>query len=390
MKPENISEESFEHMMMHNEMLISDAASMYRRPVSKTMKPYDYETLIFNNKAVDDWSNSVLTKLGKNGKIKPLYVNHSWEIFKLGLDFKLWEQHDSFVPVLSDEVFTKWWELFSEKSVAELLPTYGLTYLTSMWSCVLWTIRVTVSRMQYEEIYKGTTQAMTWNTLANEKHKLFKGEVLPFNLSKEIVENVAIKINAITSSIPIIKIDLDDKPILKRDIESSLKQSLKNVSPSEKEARTYFNTCVRKFCELLGGIDTTPFNKKEVFTKWNAFFEGHEVRGEDYFQDVLRFDESVVKHWLDLFATEDFKEIVPHGVVFISLGHEIIKNTIRTEMITKKYEMFFKNKKFDEIISADIESVVNLEKPYGISQEMFNDVREIATTIMRHKPCPKV
>lgn len=173
------NENEIQKMMDNSTLPISDAASFFRYPITRNMKPYEKVVRESNNRMVDSWENEVLKKIGLNGgRIAAGKVGPSWSTYYEGRSIRQLAHHMDMLPRATPQQLDFWLHFFDNNDV-EKLNDCGLSMVSLGWALVMNELRLHFAEEKYEKVYDAE-DPLEWDKAANLNPKLMKGETMPF------------------------------------------------------------------------------------------------------------------------------------------------------------------------------------------------------------------
>lgn len=190
------NEDEIQKMMNNSTISVSDAASMFRYPISKNMKPYDKSVTESNNKMVDEWYEKVLKSIALQGKIAAGKVGPSWATFYEGRSVRQLAHHMDMLP-RANRTQLDFWIHFFENNDIEKLNDSGLTMVSVGWALIMNEIRLHFAEEKYEKVYH-SEEPLDWDKASNQHRTLMEGKPMPFwdeDKFREIQEKVMTVLN---------------------------------------------------------------------------------------------------------------------------------------------------------------------------------------------------
>lgn len=170
--------DQIQQMMDNSTMLVSDAASMFRYPITRNMKPYDKAVTEGNNKLVDEWHNSVLKKIGLQGRIAAGKVGPSWATFYEGKTVRQLGHHFDMLPRATQTQLDFWTHFFETKTIEELHAS-GLTMVSIGWALIMNELRLYAAQEKYDHVYHDE-DPLEWDKESAKHRDLMEGKKMPF------------------------------------------------------------------------------------------------------------------------------------------------------------------------------------------------------------------
>jgi len=181
-------------------MPIKDAVSMFRRAVGKNEPPYTQVTVKKNNDLVDEWYRSVLVPTSDSrGTIQASRVYPSWTVFYEGKEIYKSQAFENHLPVLDSQQIDFWVDFFSKKDISELYEA-GTATVSIGWQYLTAAIRQHFATEKWIRVYSLSTNPRDWERAAASEPKLFRGEPMPFGLTKETFDDISQKVNTLMST----------------------------------------------------------------------------------------------------------------------------------------------------------------------------------------------
>lgn len=183
--------------MYNQPMRISDAASSLRKKIDKNERPYQHEIYSRNNTLVDEWYETVLTKLAdKNGMIPAMRVADCWNYFYNGNQIAKSRKYIKYFPDVNHEKIKFWINLISKGSIAELYEV-GITTILVGWDMISAGIRYHFADEAWEKVFSKSTDPLVWDKMCNDNPHLMHNRILPYGLTEELVKSMAEKVMAL-------------------------------------------------------------------------------------------------------------------------------------------------------------------------------------------------
>lgn len=192
-----LADQQYDELIQNTPMRISDAASMFRRPLSKNDRPYDREVITKNNDLIEEWYKSVLLNIAdKQNTVPAGRVSQCLQYFLQGKELIQHQKYKKYLPEYTPEKIMFWIDTFSKLSVSELMDI-GYGVVSSGWNVVLMGIKYHFAEEKWKYVYSESSDPCKWDSLANDHPHLMHGRPLPFNLTLEKMSEMEEKIKSI-------------------------------------------------------------------------------------------------------------------------------------------------------------------------------------------------
>ena len=195
----NNSEYTNPEEFMNTPISVSDAASMFRKKISKNERPLTAEVMRLNNKKVDLWYKEVLIpSAGSSGKLPATSIQPSLQTFIDGYELLAYQQYKDMIPRPSREQIDFWFDLLKNKSVTELYEI-GTGTLMLAYTLVTNEIKFHIAEKKLEHVYNVTNNFFEREKIATKQMSLFTGKDLPYGWSTDDVADINEKVSILMS-----------------------------------------------------------------------------------------------------------------------------------------------------------------------------------------------
>lgn len=182
--------------MMNSPMKIRDAATMYRRPVSKNEPPYDAEIKRLNNRLVDEWYEKVLMKIADSNACVPAgRITACMNYFLEGKEVIGHQKHKDFLMKYSKEQVEYWIKFLTNATISDMRDA-GTGVVAAGWSIIKSAIRDHFLEEKWENIYSKSEDPLEWDKMANNNPRIMNPKRFPFGLTKETLDDINEKVRS--------------------------------------------------------------------------------------------------------------------------------------------------------------------------------------------------
>jgi hypothetical protein len=158
-------------------ILISDAASMLRRPVPKNERPYKVTIMKKNNEEVDGWYKEI-QKIAVDGKVAAGRVWLSYCIYhEMRVMRELYPYLDKISRQTTEQI--EWWADFFENNSLEQLYDRGAPLVKLGWDLLMREIQLWIIEEKMEKIYGADRTFTECEKLASVHRQLMEGKMTP-------------------------------------------------------------------------------------------------------------------------------------------------------------------------------------------------------------------
>lgn len=317
---------------------IKDLHHMYTCVIRPNEKAYDRVVKERNNKFVDDWYNTLLSKYADgNGYLSVVLGTDLWEVWNQGKEIKalmdsgVWEH-----LCLPNEDTVKYWRDVYEKPIEEIasmgkdVAAIGFHILRTARSA--WYIREKYDMVFYK------SNPLEWLDGYREHNLIFTQKVEPFDL-KPMIE----KMNVIMNN----QYNMDIQPN-----ETLYVEQIKMWS---RDFKKEFKDVVDK--EYGENVDNNLFQDL-----WRLWINGHSVRGfANEREHIVNVPRHEIVYWLKIFG-KPIDELIEMERPAIVMGHHILATY---------YNMWFSNQKYENVFKGEV-SLKRWHEKYEKNKHLFS------------------
>lgn len=178
---------------------ISDAASMFRRPIDPNERPYTQAMIRRNNKYVDEWYNLILKKIAsKTSEIRAGQVYGEWQYFYYGkiLPGFIAAIKEGHASRPSEKAVDHWVKLFTSASIEDLAEL-GPAAVGHGWKLVTDENYIRGSLEKWDKIYSKSDDPLVWRKLAHDNAKLWSNDFSNYFWSPEQLQDISQKVTTV-------------------------------------------------------------------------------------------------------------------------------------------------------------------------------------------------
>jgi len=192
-----LADQQYDEMVFNTPMRIADAASIFRRTLSKNERPYDKEVITYNNTVIEEWYMKVLLGIADSQSSIPAgRVTSCFQYFLQGKELEQHQKYKDYFPDYPEHKVRFWIDKFTNSSVLELCKL-GNGVVSSGWNVIIMGMRYYFADKKWEKVYSVTNDPLAWDKLANANPHLMNGRPMPFNLSIESLKEIEDKVMAV-------------------------------------------------------------------------------------------------------------------------------------------------------------------------------------------------
>lgn len=177
-------------------MSIMEAASMLRKKVNRNDRPYTQAVVKGNNDLVDDWYETVLKKIcDKKGMVPAMHIESSIRFYIEGRETQSFISVSPYIPRVTDEQIDYWIRFFRQP--IEDIHRAGAFVTKLGWDILTGALKTYYAREKWEHVYSQSPNPLDWEKMFNEYPSLISGDPLPYNLDREEVKDMEMKVRTI-------------------------------------------------------------------------------------------------------------------------------------------------------------------------------------------------
>lgn len=164
-----------------NLILVSDAASMFRRVIRENDRPFVKSNKRWNNRRVDAWQKDLLNKVSRKGKLRAEILPSLWILYVRGQEVTTVMESEGRIPSCEEKEIDPWRDFFASATV-EALQKRGKHMVAHGWALLQEYFLAYQMRLQWEKVFQDTTSPYEWYEKHLEFRTLFSGTepLMPF------------------------------------------------------------------------------------------------------------------------------------------------------------------------------------------------------------------